>query len=259
VYAIIGVLIINMALHVISNYIVIRQQHFKMKLARMALRVGHRGHTVTRPGASAHKRARAHQCVATPCHLIKLAVPGVAIVLLGMLIGVKIEGWSPNEAWYQAVTTASTVGYGDFTPQTQLGRLLFVFFIPVGVAACVFCTGTIQEYIMRRRQGDHIKSVKQLLEMDIDGDGEVCLEEFQLFMLQQMGKVDEGTMAILSRQFDALDVSGDGVLSADDLVGVGAGWKTLSSTALVLAASNASREVRVTGDTGSPQNSRVMV
>ena len=53
--------------------------------------------------------------------------------------------------------------------------------------------------------------------MDKDGDGEVNCVEFQLFMLRSMGKVKGSDLALLREQFIALDVTGDGVLNADDI------------------------------------------
>ena len=48
-----------------------------------------------------------------------------------------VEGWSWIDALYFSVTTVSTVGFGDLTPQTDIGKLFTVVYIFVGVGVFV--------------------------------------------------------------------------------------------------------------------------
>ena len=52
--------------------------------------------------------------------LLSLAV---AITLLGQLVGKK-EGWSRFDSFYWSFITATTVGYGDISPEATLGRII---------------------------------------------------------------------------------------------------------------------------------------
>jgi hypothetical protein len=133
-----------------------------------------------------------------------------------------MEELTLKEAFYMTMITLSTVGYGDLSPQTQNGRIIFSFFIPIGTSLLVLVAGHIIEFQERQKAG-RSSSIKQLLEMDGDGNGEVNLEEFQLHMLVQMGKVDPGMLEILEGQFRTLDKSGDGMLSAADIADDGDG------------------------------------
>ena len=56
----------------------------------------------------------------------------------GVLIG-RIEGWRLDEALYFTFVTGLTIGYGDFTPQHVVGRLLAVV---IGFAGIVL-TGLV--------------------------------------------------------------------------------------------------------------------
>ena len=60
------------------------------------------------------------------------AVNFVALVGLASLLG-KVEKWSLVDIIYFWNCTATTMGYGDIAPQTQIGRLLAVVFIPLAV------------------------------------------------------------------------------------------------------------------------------
>ena len=50
-----------------------------------------------------------------------------------------------------------------------------------------------------------------------DDDGKVTTEEYIIFNLKKMGKVDEDTINLLRDQFKALDADGSGELDADDI------------------------------------------
>ena len=56
----------------------------------------------------------------------------VVIALIGLRIG-RREGWSRIDAFYYAMITATTVGYGDFRPQQTLSKLQAILIAFVGL------------------------------------------------------------------------------------------------------------------------------
>jgi voltage-gated potassium channel len=61
----------------------------------------------------------------------------VAFVLIILASGTffysQIEGWRLIDALYFSVTTLITVGYGDLTPKTDLGKLFTIVYLFTGV------------------------------------------------------------------------------------------------------------------------------
>lgn len=51
----------------------------------------------------------------------------------GTVVYWLVEGLRPVDALYFSVTTLTTVGYGDFSPQTDAGKLFTVVYVLVGV------------------------------------------------------------------------------------------------------------------------------
>ena len=49
----------------------------------------------------------------------------VGIVTLGVITGI-LEGWSLYDSLYFSMITGLTIGYGDFAPSTNAGRVLAV-------------------------------------------------------------------------------------------------------------------------------------
>ena len=61
-------------------------------------------------------------------------VYSVALVLLsGTLFYRTVEGWHLVDAFYFSVITLTTVGYGDFSPQTYAGKIFTVLYIFIGL------------------------------------------------------------------------------------------------------------------------------
>jgi hypothetical protein len=57
----------------------------------------------------------------------------LAFLLLGTLVYHWVEGWSYLDALYFCVITLATVGYGDLTPKTPIGRLFTIVYVINGV------------------------------------------------------------------------------------------------------------------------------
>ncbi len=57
----------------------------------------------------------------------------LAILLLGTWFYAKYEHWRALDAFYFTITTLTTVGYGDFSPKTDAGKIFTIFYIFVGL------------------------------------------------------------------------------------------------------------------------------
>ncbi|MCA0930460.1 potassium channel family protein [Ruegeria profundi] len=54
-------------------------------------------------------------------------------LLSGTVFYSSVEGWSWVDALYFSATTLSTVGFGDLSPATQIGKIFTVIYVFVGV------------------------------------------------------------------------------------------------------------------------------
>ncbi len=55
------------------------------------------------------------------------------VLLVGVVFYVNVEHWTVVNALYFCVVTLGTVGYGDITPTTDVGKLFTVAYIVVGL------------------------------------------------------------------------------------------------------------------------------
>lgn len=63
-----------------------------------------------------------------------LIIIELVLIASGAVFYHYVEQWSYLDAVYFCVVTLATVGYGDFAPKTDLGRLFAIPYIIVGVA-----------------------------------------------------------------------------------------------------------------------------
>lgn len=80
-----------------------------------------------------------------------------ASALIGLIIGGTvayhiIERWSWVDSFYFAVTTITTVGYGDLTPTTQGSRLFTAFFVLAGVGIALTALTIIGSSFMKSEE-----------------------------------------------------------------------------------------------------------
>lgn len=56
------------------------------------------------------------------------------VLVIGVVFYSRVEGWSVVDSAYFCVVTLGTVGYGDITPTTNLGKLFTTIYIIVGLS-----------------------------------------------------------------------------------------------------------------------------
>ena len=80
----------------------------------------------------------------------------IRIVLMSVLLAIALgtvtfhllEGWSILDSLYVTAQTVTTVGFGDLTPRTVLGRIFATLFMMVGVGIVLYAlTSTVQSIV----------------------------------------------------------------------------------------------------------------
>ncbi|NJL93242.1 MAG: two pore domain potassium channel family protein [Anaerolineae bacterium] len=71
---------------------------------------------------------------------------------LGTLFFSLVEGWSLFDALYFSVITLTTIGYGDFAPQTVAGRAFTIAYIFFGLAIFGAFLALLSELTLEERR-----------------------------------------------------------------------------------------------------------
>lgn len=70
----------------------------------------------------------------------------LAILLLGTVVYHYIEGWTWLDAFYFSFITLTTIGFGDFAPVTDAGKVFTIFYIVLGVGVILAFINTLYHH-----------------------------------------------------------------------------------------------------------------
>ncbi len=94
-----------------------------------------------------------------------------AIIIFLLLLSVGSFAYSYAEKWnyldsvYFTVVTVTTIGYGDFAPQTNTGKIFTIFFSFFGIAMVFYFFSIIGKYVFKRtierKMKEHHKTIER--------------------------------------------------------------------------------------------------
>jgi voltage-gated potassium channel len=100
--------------------------------------------------------------------VLAIAVILLAAIVLGTLGFHLVEGWPVFDAFYMAIMTLSTVGYGEVHPLSFEGRLFASFLMLVGVATVFVSFAVLGDALLRLELADYFgrrRKVRMLQQM----------------------------------------------------------------------------------------------
>ncbi len=68
------------------------------------------------------------------------------ILIMGTVAYHYIEGWKWLDAFYFSFITLTTIGFGDFAPQTDFGKVFTIVYTVVGVGIILAFINTIYHH-----------------------------------------------------------------------------------------------------------------
>ena len=70
----------------------------------------------------------------------------VVILIIGTTVYHYVEGWSWLDSFYFSIITLTTIGYGDFSPQTTLGKIFTILYILIGIGIILGFIDTVYKH-----------------------------------------------------------------------------------------------------------------
>ena len=70
----------------------------------------------------------------------------IVILAIGSVTYHYLEGWDWIDCLYFSVITLTTIGYGDFSPVTDAGKLFTLFYILIGLGMILSFINTVYNH-----------------------------------------------------------------------------------------------------------------
>ncbi len=77
-----------------------------------------------------------------------LALVSGVVLALGTVFYHFVEGWRWLDSLYFCVITLATVGYGDFSPKTDPGKIFAIFYVFIGIGLLIGVFSRLAEALM---------------------------------------------------------------------------------------------------------------
>lgn len=84
-------------------------------------------------------------------HFVYSILLSFALIFVGTLGYMLIEGWNALDSLYMTVTTLATVGYGEVHTLTSWGRIYSIVLIVLGVAFFLYVGGAVVQFMVEGR------------------------------------------------------------------------------------------------------------
>jgi uncharacterized protein YneF (UPF0154 family) len=84
-------------------------------------------------------------------HILGLVAIFLILIFLGAYAYQIVEGWRYLDSVYFVVVTVTTVGYGDFAPQTDLGKIFTIIFPIAGMVLAFYFISMIGRFFLRQQ------------------------------------------------------------------------------------------------------------
>ncbi|KAJ4975561.1 hypothetical protein NE237_000667 [Protea cynaroides] len=150
------------------------------------------------------------------------------LLLLLIIAGTMFLYWYEKldlvDAFYCVCSTITTLGYGDKSFSTKMGRVFAVFWILASTICLAQFFLYLAELNTERRQHllvhwvlNKAMTSTDLEAADLDSDGVVSAPEFIIYKLKEMGKIKQEDIDLLMEEFEDLDIDQSGTLSISDL------------------------------------------
>ena len=81
-------------------------------------------------------------------HLIWVTLLSFAMVILGTVGYMVVEGWEALDALYMTIITVTTVGYSEVKTLSRAGRIYTIFLIFSGFGFFVYVAGAVVQFVV---------------------------------------------------------------------------------------------------------------
>ncbi len=226
VYSLYGIIILGIFLGILGDMAVERQQKLKNEFTKNASSrylnaiVSNPSHVSDDDPTEDADQSFIYDILA----ILKRQWIGILILLVLAMPVFILEKWSLERGIYWFMITATTVGFGDEYPEHEWSKFICIFYVPLAVAfGGTFLGQVATAYVDKRNDAMEAQFLNRALnesaldKMDTNQDDAVTKDEFLVYMLKTLDKVEQDDIDSILKLFEKLDQDGSGALTRNDI------------------------------------------
>lgn len=86
----------------------------------------------------------------------------IIIILAGTFAYHSVEGWRYLDSLYFTVVTVTTIGYGDFAPVTDTGKIITIIFPFLGIGIAFYLFSMLGRYMFNKHMRERLMASGRL-------------------------------------------------------------------------------------------------
>ncbi|KAF9999949.1 hypothetical protein BGZ79_006453 [Entomortierella chlamydospora] len=129
--------------------------------------------------------------------------------IVGALLFMWVESWSFGTSMYFIVITFATIGYGDYSPKTKAGKIIFLVYVLLGVVTLTWLASLTSE-ILGNKMRNHVMKTQLKKEEKMKARGHLGRD------LEEQGPTSEGGLENDTRSLIQSVNDDVGSISSDD-------------------------------------------
>jgi pheromone shutdown protein TraB len=110
----------------------------------------------------------------------------ILILTLGTIVYHSVEGWRWLDSLYFSVIVLTTIGFGDFVPVTDIGKIFTILYVFMGLGILLGFVNASGEHL-RKQQLEKMSRREQILIWDTGN----TMEEMELDILENINEEKE--------------------------------------------------------------------
>lgn len=99
-----------------------------------------------------------------------LFLSAILLLLVGTAYYHQVESWSWVDSLYFSASTLTTVGFGDFVPATDAGKLFTVFYMLIGIGILLALATTFARHALKSNPFRHLLETSNNTEGNLKKD-----------------------------------------------------------------------------------------
>jgi len=87
-------------------------------------------------------------------------------IVAGTMVYHNLEGWRTLDSAYFTVATVTTVGYGDFIPKTDGGKIFTIFFSLFGISTALYLFSLLGSFLFKRHVDEKVEQIRRAVKKE---------------------------------------------------------------------------------------------